>query len=85
MELRPLTARSVVLSTLLGSHPPRLPARYLVRVGDRAAFARYAHKLLKDPDLGRRLGAAGQERARREFSVQTMVERHAALYREVLA
>ncbi|GAA3229294.1 PaaX family transcriptional regulator C-terminal domain-containing protein [Actinocorallia longicatena] len=34
MEFRPLTARSVVLSTLLGSHPPRLPARYLVRVGE---------------------------------------------------
>ena len=34
MELRPLTARSVVLSTLLGSHPPRLPARPLVRVGE---------------------------------------------------
>lgn len=32
--LRPLTARSVVLSTLLGTHPPRLPVRYLVRVGD---------------------------------------------------
>lgn len=34
MDLPPLTARSVVLSTLLGSHPPRLRARYLVRVGD---------------------------------------------------
>ncbi|MER7544614.1 PaaX family transcriptional regulator C-terminal domain-containing protein [Actinomadura sp.] len=33
-EIRPLTARSVVLSTLLGVHPPRLPARHLVRVGD---------------------------------------------------
>ncbi|MER5972545.1 PaaX family transcriptional regulator C-terminal domain-containing protein [Streptomyces sp. NPDC002055] len=31
--LRPLTARSVVLSTLLGHHPPLLPARALVRVG----------------------------------------------------
>ncbi|WKX68774.1 PaaX family transcriptional regulator C-terminal domain-containing protein [Streptomyces sp. XD-27] len=30
---RPLTARSVVLSTLLGHHPPQLPARALVRVG----------------------------------------------------
>ncbi|MDT3397888.1 PaaX family transcriptional regulator C-terminal domain-containing protein [Streptomyces sp. B1866] len=30
---RPLTARSIVLSTLLGHHPPRLPARALVRVG----------------------------------------------------
>jgi phenylacetic acid degradation operon negative regulatory protein len=33
-ELRPLTARSAVLSTLLGAHPPRLPARSLVRVGE---------------------------------------------------
>lgn len=32
--LRPLTARSVVLSTLLGAYPPRLPARSLVRVGE---------------------------------------------------
>ncbi|RSN62155.1 PaaX domain-containing protein, C- domain protein [Actinomadura sp. WAC 06369] len=33
MEIRALTARSVVLSTLLGVHPPRLPVRHLVRVG----------------------------------------------------
>ena len=32
--LRPLTARSIVLSTLLGHHPPALPARALVRVGE---------------------------------------------------
>ncbi|MFG2888787.1 PaaX family transcriptional regulator C-terminal domain-containing protein [Streptomyces sp. NPDC048248] len=32
--LRPLTARSIVLSTLLGHHPPQLPARALVRVGE---------------------------------------------------
>jgi len=32
--LRPLTARSAVLSTLLGAYPPRLPARSLVRVGE---------------------------------------------------
>ncbi|HEV7652490.1 MAG TPA: PaaX family transcriptional regulator C-terminal domain-containing protein [Actinophytocola sp.] len=33
-DLRPLTARSAVLSTLLGAHPPRLPARSLVKVGE---------------------------------------------------
>lgn len=33
LGLRPLTARSVILSTLLGTHPPRLPVRVLVRVG----------------------------------------------------
>lgn len=32
--LRPLTARSAVLSTLLGAHPPELSARSLVRVGE---------------------------------------------------
>lgn len=31
-ELRPLSARSVVLSLLLGIHPPELPVRELVRV-----------------------------------------------------
>ncbi len=30
---RPMTARSVVLSTLLGYHPPQLPASAIVRVG----------------------------------------------------
>ncbi|MFG2138055.1 PaaX family transcriptional regulator C-terminal domain-containing protein [Streptomyces sp. NPDC048650] len=34
LALRPLAARSIVLSTLLGHHPPRLPARALVRVGE---------------------------------------------------
>ncbi|HEX5566456.1 MAG TPA: PaaX family transcriptional regulator C-terminal domain-containing protein [Streptomyces sp.] len=34
LELRPLTARSIVLSTLLGHHPPALPAKALVRVGE---------------------------------------------------
>ncbi len=33
LGLRPLTARSVILSTLLGTHPPELPVRALVRIG----------------------------------------------------
>jgi phenylacetic acid degradation operon negative regulatory protein len=31
---RPLTARSVLLSVLLGSHPPQLPVRTLIRTAD---------------------------------------------------
>lgn len=31
---RPLTARSVIASTLLGTHPPQLPSRLLVRSGE---------------------------------------------------
>jgi phenylacetic acid degradation operon negative regulatory protein len=33
LGVRPLSARSVVLSTLLGSHPPRLPGPALIAVG----------------------------------------------------
>ncbi len=33
VNLPPLTARSVILSTLLGTHPPKLAAHTLVRVG----------------------------------------------------
>jgi len=32
MAIQPLTARSVLLSTLLGYHPPELPVSALVRV-----------------------------------------------------
>ncbi len=36
---RPLTARSVVASTLLGTDPPRLPVAFLVRTGALFGFA----------------------------------------------
>jgi glycosyltransferase involved in cell wall biosynthesis len=58
---------------------------YLVPVGDRAAFARYTNKLLNDRELAQRLGEAGRQRVLAEFSIEKMVERHAALYRELLA
>jgi glycosyltransferase involved in cell wall biosynthesis len=57
---------------------------YLVPLADRAALARVANKLLEDEPLRVRLGAAGRERIA-EFTVAKMVERHAALYREILA
>ena len=57
---------------------------FLVPVGDRAALARYANKLLDDAELRTSLGTAGRERMQREFSAAAMVERYAALYRELL-
>ena len=36
---RPLTARSVVLSLLLGAHPPRLPVRDIVGAGEQFGIA----------------------------------------------
>jgi glycosyltransferase involved in cell wall biosynthesis len=58
---------------------------YLVPLGDRAAYARLAHKILENPALRVRLGDAARERIAREFTVEAMVAAHAALYRELLA
>jgi glycosyltransferase involved in cell wall biosynthesis len=58
---------------------------YLVPVGDRAGFAQHTERLLDDAALAARLSAAARQRVESEFSVARMIERHAALYREVLA
>ena len=56
---------------------------FLVKVGDRVGFQQFTDRLLADPELARRLGAAGRERMCREFSFDSMVAAYATLYREV--
>ena len=56
---------------------------YLVPVGDRAGFAKYADRLLNDAALAARVSAAARHRAEREFSIERMIERHVELYREI--
>lgn len=73
---RPLSARSVVLSLLLGTHPPELPVRELVRLVDgfgiggptvRAALSRMAAAGdLRRTDTGYRLSERLLERQRRQ-------------------
>ena len=58
---------------------------FLVSLGDCAGFASATNQLLDDPQLAKRLGEAGRDRMLREFSVEKMIERHAALYRELTA
>jgi glycosyltransferase involved in cell wall biosynthesis len=58
---------------------------YLVPVGDRFEFTRRTHWLLDDEAMRRRMGEAGRQRVRSEFTVEKMVERHAALYRELVS
>ena len=56
----------------------------LVEAGDIEAVARELVLLLGDAELRGRLGAAGRERARTEFSVARMAERTIGLYEDVL-
>jgi glycosyltransferase involved in cell wall biosynthesis len=53
----------------------------LVEPGDAEALAAELGGLLADPERARRLGEAGRERARAEFSVARMVERTLEVYR----
>jgi glycosyltransferase involved in cell wall biosynthesis len=57
---------------------------YLVRVGDSVGIAQFTDRILADPALALRLGTAGRERMRQEFSLDRMVAAHAELYRQVL-
>ncbi|MFI9822678.1 PaaX family transcriptional regulator C-terminal domain-containing protein [Streptomyces sp. NPDC052013] len=76
LRLRPLSARSVVLSLLLGAHPPELPARDLARLMEgfgvggstlRAALSRMvAAGDLRRTDTGYRLSDRLLRRQRRQ-------------------
>ena len=56
---------------------------YLVSVGDRYEFISRTHWLLNDEPLRRKMGEAGRDRIRNAFTIEQMVSRHAALYREL--
>jgi glycosyltransferase involved in cell wall biosynthesis len=57
---------------------------YLLPVGDRFEFTRRTHWLLDDEGLRRRLGDAARLRIARHFTVEQMIERHAAVYRAMV-
>jgi 8-oxo-dGTP pyrophosphatase MutT (NUDIX family) len=57
----------------------------VVRPGDAAALARAINTLLADPELRRRMGAAGQRRVAALFTRERMVAANEAVYRDVLA
>lgn len=72
-----------VVATRVGALPDVVvdgETGYLTPVGDKAALARQTRLLLDDPVLRQRLGEAGQQRARGQFSVSELVRRFALLY-----
>lgn len=80
------TGLPVVASDIPGNRDLVIPDEtgFLVPVGDRGNLARRTQLLLNDAALARRLGEAGRQRVRSEFSVERMVARHAELYEQVL-
>ena len=56
----------------------------LVESGNGDALGKAIARFVDDPELGRRLGAAGRERMQKEFSIATMADNHVALYESVL-
>jgi glycosyltransferase involved in cell wall biosynthesis len=58
---------------------------FLVPVGDTKALATRINQLLDDDVLRKSFGQAGQERVRTAFTMEQMVERHVALYRQLLS
>lgn len=53
---------------------------FLVPSGDDEAIARMIQHLLDRPELAQSMGAAGRERIRNEFSIETMSEHYVSLY-----
>jgi glycosyltransferase involved in cell wall biosynthesis len=58
---------------------------FLVHVGDSVGMAQFTDRILADPTLAQRLGAAGRERMRQQFGIDRMVTAHAKLYRDILS
>jgi glycosyltransferase involved in cell wall biosynthesis len=56
----------------------------LVPPEDTAALAAALATLIEDAGLRRRMGAAGQHRMQKEFSIATMADKHVNLYETVL-
>jgi glycosyltransferase involved in cell wall biosynthesis len=80
-----LAARPIVASAV-GELPTVLSegAGALVPPGDSPALAEMLGRFLADPAAARRAGAAAAHRAQREYTLDRMVERYAALYATLL-
>jgi len=57
---------------------------FLCKLGDTVGFMQFLRRLIDEPGLGARLGAAGRERIRDKFSVRQMIDKYASLYRQLV-
>jgi glycosyltransferase involved in cell wall biosynthesis len=82
-----MAAGKPVVATRVGSLPDLVEegrSGFLVEPGDAAAIAERILQLLRDPALAERMGKAGQERVRRHYTVEQMVQQYEALFERLL-
>lgn len=78
--------RAVVTTDVPGCRDAIEPEKtgLLVPVRDASALAEAIRTLIEDPQRRKQMGASGRELAEREFSIETVVDAHLAIYRELL-
>ncbi len=81
------SGRAIVTTDVPGCRDCVDPGRtgLLVPACDPAALAQALRELLEDPARREHFGRAGRALAEREFGLQLVVDRHLALYRDVLS
>jgi glycosyltransferase involved in cell wall biosynthesis len=86
--LEAMAAGLPVVATAVGGVPEIVvegETGLLVAPGDPAALAGALSRLVEDPALRRRLGAAGRERVRARFDLDAMRAAHVEVYGAALA
>ena len=77
-----------VVATRVGGNPEVVVdgvTGYLVPPRDPAAFEERIVRLLRDPDLRRRMGAEGKERVEHHFRLKDVADRYLQVYEELIA
>ncbi|MEM2125321.1 MAG: glycosyltransferase family 4 protein [Candidatus Methanosuratincola sp.] len=86
--LEAMAAGKTVVATAVGGTSEAVQdgeTGFLVPPGDPAALAEAIQRVLADPGLAQKMGAAGKERVRREFSVEAMAQGVNQIYEKFMA
>ena len=81
--LEAMAASRAVVATAVGDLPLVVKdgkTGLLVESGNEAQLAEAMTKLLQDPEMAKRLGAAGRALIEQDYSLDLMVQRHSSLY-----
>ena len=72
----------VIATNIAGNRHVITPGEtgFLVKIGDRAGFARKTQTFLEDPTLAKRCGKAAQERVQQEFNVESIANQYLQVY-----